>query len=118
MPVMQCPSCGYLIVNPSQPCPSCGASAAPPVAERNPPPDQYDNYHDGSSLKAIAAVIVISLACAGGFYCYKTLQEKTQVRTEKPAPRPSPSGASGGAISQAQRTAEAIKARGGGVPDL
>ena len=89
----------------------------PPAAENNLPLVRYDNYHEGFSIKAIIAVIIIFLACAGGFYCYKNLQEKTQLKTENVSPRPNPGETSGGAISKAQRTAEAIKSRGGVVPD-
>ena len=117
MPVMQCSSCGYLIVNPSQPCPSCGNSVMPSPVEHDLPLDQYDDYHEGFSKKAIAAVIIISLACAGMFYHYKNSQGKTRTKTESVATRPNPSGGNVGAISQAQRTAEAIKTRGGVVPE-
>ena len=115
MAIMQCPSCGYLIVNPSQPCPSCGNSAAPSVAEHNPSLDQYDDYHESFSKKAIAAVIIIFLACTGVFYFYKNSHGKTRSRLkeEKVVSSPNPSETGVGAISKAQRTADAVKTRGG-----
>ena len=85
MPVKTCPTCGYLIVNPSAPCPSCGAEI--PISTVSPPSSpvvsrpyreqsQYVNEDPQKfSIKTIVAilcvVIIVALAGGGGFYYYK-----------------------------------------------
>ena len=78
MPIMSCPSCGYLIVNPSQPCPSCGAAVAgTSTASTTSLQSQtrYNNWenpsHDVTSKKLIAVIMsiaIVLLAGSGGTY--------------------------------------------------
>ena len=91
MPVMQCPVCGYVIANPSNPCPSCGNLVRPTVADQPSYPypiktKQYDDdSHGGISRTAIAAIIcavVIVLAGGGGFYYYR-VQEISRLKAER-----------------------------------
>ncbi|MDR1979649.1 MAG: zinc-ribbon domain-containing protein [Synergistaceae bacterium] len=84
MPIIVCPNCGYMIVNPSQPCPSCGADISaltppqPPVMASNSSRDQYryrydgDDSHDGISTKKIVAIVcvVVILFVGGGSFFY------------------------------------------------
>ena len=87
MPVITCQSCGYVIVNPLQPCPSCGTIISGAKAQPSGLTYQHDNLRKKSSRNAIATLLIVItiliILTVGSTRFYYSVKQESTVRGAK-----------------------------------